>query len=92
MLDVLLNILIVIAEISTYIVLGLILDFIITVQQRAVYEHWVLWATLLTFIIVLGSTLIIQEVIVSKRQYLAVSYAFGCAIGTYLAMKFKGKK
>jgi hypothetical protein len=72
-----------------YLGLGIVIDFLITIQYRAVSEKRVWLATLMSFAITLIGTLLIQEIVVSKSIGLILSYALGTGIGTFIGMVVK---
>jgi uncharacterized protein YebE (UPF0316 family) len=67
--------------------LGFVIDIFVTIQQRCVYRHHPVSASILTLAITLIYLVVIEEFISSKSVWLVIGYATGTAIGTYVGMK-----
>ena len=72
-----------------YLIVGFVIDVLVTIQQRCVYRHHPVSASILTLAITLIYLVVIEEFIASKSIWLVIGYATGTAIGTYAGMKVK---
>jgi uncharacterized protein YebE (UPF0316 family) len=80
-------------QLGIYFLAGILLDFLITINQRYVIKDKILLAMSTSFFITIMSTIVLYSILSSldpQRSIPAIIvYASGVAIGTLLAMKSK---
>jgi len=74
------------------VICGVALDALITLHLRAVSSRKAFWAAVLSCVITVVSYKIISEFIETKSMLMLSGFAFGNAIGTYLAVKVGKEK
>lgn len=76
-----------------YFIAGVIQDFLLTSNWRAVAKEKILYATLFSFLTTVISMVVIYNILTSldadKSILAIVIYASGIATGTFIAMKLK---
>lgn len=72
-----------------FLLIGIVQDYLITLHYRCISESRPIAASVLSFVILLVSVMVIEKIIQRQEISLVISYAFGSAIGTYIAMKMK---
>ncbi|PIU80559.1 MAG: hypothetical protein CO140_04060 [Candidatus Moranbacteria bacterium CG_4_9_14_3_um_filter_40_7] len=76
-----------------YFFVGILQDFLVTLNWRYIAKHKIAPAMLLSFLVTITTMLVIYNILSrldSQRSIIAiVIYASGVAVGTFLAMKFK---
>jgi len=76
-----------------YFFVGILQDFLVTLNWRYIAKHKIGPAVLLSFLVTITTMLVIYNILFrldQQRSILAIIiYAAGVACGTFLAMKFK---
>jgi uncharacterized protein YebE (UPF0316 family) len=76
-----------------YFFVGILQDFLVTLNWRYIAKHKIAPAMLLSFLVTITTMLVIYNILSrldSQRSIIAIIvYASGVAVGTFLAMKFK---
>lgn len=76
-----------------YFFVGILQDFLVTLNWRYIAKHKVAPSMLMSFLVTIVTMLVIYNILSrldSQRSIMAiVIYAAGVAAGTFLAMKFK---
>ena len=65
---------------------GFAVDALVTLQQRCVYSHRRMTASILTLLITAAALLVVEQFVITKDLYLAAGYAAGTGLGTYVGM------
>lgn len=78
-----------------YFFVGILQDFLLTLNWRYIAKHKIAPAVSLSFLVTIVSLLVIYDIVSrldSQRSIFAIFvYALGVATGTFLGMKFKIK-
>jgi uncharacterized protein YebE (UPF0316 family) len=76
-----------------YFFVGILQDFLVTLNWRYIAKHKIAPAMLLSFLVTIVTMLVIYNILSrleGQRSIVAIIiYALGVAAGTFLAMKFK---